>query len=102
MDFSLTKLPWYAQVGAFVLLAAAAVVVFEVYYESPADQEIAVRQQQLVALRADVAKGRDTARKLPQFRTQVADLEARLDNLKAILPDEKDAADLLRRMQTVA
>src|SRR5262249_34953098 len=33
---------------------------------------------------------------------QVADLEVRLANLKAVLPQEKDAADLLRRMQTVA
>src|SRR6266496_576308 len=43
-----------------------------------------------------------TARKLPEFRAQVGDLEARLNNLKAVLPEEKDAADLLRRMQTVA
>jgi type IV pilus assembly protein PilO len=32
----------------------------------------------------------------------VGDLEVRLSNLKAVLPEEKDAADLLRRMQTVA
>jgi len=32
----------------------------------------------------------------------VTDLEGRLANLKAILPEEKDAADLLNRMQTVA
>ena len=32
----------------------------------------------------------------------MADLEGRLANLKAILPEEKDAADLLNRMQTVA
>jgi type IV pilus assembly protein PilO len=43
-----------------------------------------------------------TARKLPEFRSQVGDLQGRLDNLKAVLPEEKDAADLLRRMQTVA
>src|SRR5207253_9799346 len=33
---------------------------------------------------------------------QVTDLEGRLANLKQILPEEKDAADLLNRMQTVA
>jgi len=32
----------------------------------------------------------------------VTDLEGRLANLKAVLPEEKDAADLLRRMQVVA
>ncbi len=54
------------------------------------------------SLRADISKGLATAKQLPEFRAQVADLEARLDNLQAVLPDEKDAADLLRRMQTVA
>ena len=32
----------------------------------------------------------------------MSNLEARLENLRAVLPEEKDAADLLRRMQTVA
>jgi type IV pilus assembly protein PilO len=39
---------------------------------------------------------------LGQFRAEVDDLEARLGSLRAVLPEEKDAADLLRRMQTVA
>jgi len=102
MDISLSKLPWYAQIGAFFALAAAGVGAFYYYYEIPAREEMKSRQAQLVALRADVQKGRDTARKLQEFRSEVADLEARLSNLRAVLPEEKDAADLLRRMQTVA
>ena len=39
---------------------------------------------------------------MPQFRAQVDDLELRLVGLKAVLPEEKDAGDLLRRLQTVA
>src|SRR5262249_47733665 len=50
----------------------------------------------------DITKGQTTAKKLPEFKQQVGELEARLANLKAILPEEKDAADLLNRMQTVA
>ena len=60
------------------------------------------RRTQLVALKADITKGVTTAKQLPAFETEVNDLEARLDNLRAVLPEEKDAADLLRRMQTVA
>ncbi len=52
--------------------------------------------------RADINKGLTTAKKLPEFRAQVTELENRLVNLRAVLPEEKDAADLLRRMQTVA
>src|SRR5262245_52463220 len=102
MDISLTKLPWYAQLGAFVVLAGAGVGYFVYQYEMPQREEMKSRQQQLVALRADIQKGLDTARKLPEFRSQVTELEGRLANLRAVLPEEKDAADLLRRMQTVA
>lgn len=102
MDISLTKLPWYAQVGAFVALAGAGIGAFSYYYERPVRTEMASRQQQLRSLRADIDKGTATARKLPEFQAQVDDLEARLTNLRAVLPEEKDAADLLRRMQTVA
>ena len=102
MDISLTKLPWHAQIGAFVLLAAAGCGAFYYYYEMPTHEEMAGRQQQLSGLRADIQKGLNTARKLPEFRSQVAELESRLSNLRAVLPEEKDAADLLNRMQTVA
>jgi type IV pilus assembly protein PilO len=102
MQLTLTKLPWYAQVGAFVALAAAGCGMFYFYYEQPARTDMASRQTQLAALRADISKGLTTAKKLPEFRQQVTDLESRLANLKAILPEEKDAADLLNRMQTVA
>ena len=53
-------------------------------------------------LQKDITRGQNTARKLPEFEKEVSQLEARLTALSAVLPEEKDAADLLRRMQTVA
>jgi type IV pilus assembly protein PilO len=102
MELSLTRLPWYGQVGAFVLLAIGGVGAFFYYYEMPVRADFVSRESQLEGLKKDIAMGVSTARKLPEFRRQVGDLEARLANLKAVLPEEKDAADLLRRMQTVA
>src|SRR5215469_7190435 len=102
MELSLTKLPWYGQIGAFFLLSVAGIGAFGYYYEWPARGEMDLRRQQLAALQKDINMGTATARKLPEFRAQVGELEARLNNLKAVLPEEKDAADLLRRMQTVA
>ena len=102
MELTLTKLPWYAQIGAFVVLAITGCGIFYYYYEMPVKADMVARQTQLVSLRNDVNKGLNTAKKLPEFRSQVTDLEGRLANLKAILPEEKDAADLLNRMQTVA
>src|SRR5947207_3359200 len=102
MNISLTRLPWWGQIGAFAVLAVVGCGLFWWYIESPARAEMSSRQSQLTGLKADIIKGQTTARKLPEFRNQVTELETRLASLKAVLPEEKDAADLLNRMQTVA
>lgn len=102
MDLSLNKLPWYGQVGLFVALAIGGAAVFYYMYVIPTTAEMDTRQQRLAALRVDIAKGSATANQLNQFRQQVAELEDRLDGLRAVLPEEKDVADLLRRIQTLA
>ena len=102
MDISLTKLPWYGQVGAFLALTLTGVGLFYYYYEAPARAEVAGREITLKALRADVAKGQATEKKLPEFRAQVDELEDRLASLSEVLPEEKDGAELLRQMQATA
>jgi type IV pilus assembly protein PilO len=102
MDISLAKLPWYAQIGAFVVLAVGGAGAFYYYYEMPTRADIESRQGQLASLQKDIRVGVETAKKLPEFRAQVDDLELRLNSLRAVLPEEKDAADLLRNLQNVA
>jgi type IV pilus assembly protein PilO len=102
MDLSLNKLPWKVQVGVFLAVAAAALGGFYWYYVQDVHAAQAVEQQKLDKLKADIAKGTATARQLPQFRSEVTVLEARLDSLRAVLPEEKDVGDLLRRIQTLA
>jgi type IV pilus assembly protein PilO len=102
MDVSLSKLPWYAQVGAFVLVSAGAVYGFWHFYVSEVEADIALRQSRLAALHADVARGVATAQQLPQFEAQVAELEKRLETLSQVIPEQKDVADILRRMQGLA
>jgi type IV pilus assembly protein PilO len=102
MNLSLTKLPWYGQVGAFAVLSIAAGGVFWNFYVRPAQASINTRQAQLATIRADINRGLTTARRLPEFRRQVEDLQAQLDRLRPVLPEEKDVADLLRRIQGMA
>ena len=102
MDLNLNKLPWYGQVALFVVLGLALIGGFYWFYAVPAWDEMATREQRLAALRVDIAKGTATANQLNQFREQVAELEGRLESLKAVLPEQKDVADLLRRIETLA
>lgn len=102
MDLSLNKLPWYGQAGVFVALALAGIGVFYQFYVTPAQADLAARTQQLDTLRANIAKAMMMATKVGEFKKEVSDLEARLESLRAVLPEQKDVADLLRRIQTLA
>jgi type IV pilus assembly protein PilO len=99
---TLSKLPWYGQVGAFLGLSAAGVAAFFYLYVTPMQLDMTQRQRKLDALQVDIRKSQAIAQRLPQFRAEVADLEMRLETLKNVLPEEKDMGDLLRRLQTLA
>ena len=102
VNLSLSKLPWYGQLGAFFALSLAGAGVFWNFYVKPAQESLTQREAQLATVRADIQRGLATARRLPEFRRQVTDLEAQLDRLRPVLPSEKDVADLLRRIQGMA
>jgi type IV pilus assembly protein PilO len=101
-SLGLDKYPWYAQLAIWLLIAAGGAGAFYYFYEMPQQQALAGRQAEVDALRAKNEKGAETARQLPAFKAQIGDLEARLEALKPILPEEKDVGDLLRRVQTLA
>ena len=88
INLSLSKLPWYGQVGAFVALSLAGGGVFWHWYAVPAQADIATRAAQLETLRAEVVRGQRTARELPQFRQRVAALETQLAD-PALAPEER-------------
>jgi type IV pilus assembly protein PilO len=101
-NLGLNKLSWKAQVGLFLVVAVAAVGGFYWYYVQEVQASLATEQARLDAMKVEITKGLATARQLPEFRRQVGELEARLGLLRAVLPEEKDVSDLLRRLQTLA
>lgn len=95
-------MPWKAQLAVFAVLAVAAGGAFYYFYEMPQQEQLTVRGRELATLTARIDKARATARQLAQFRQDVNDLQAELDKLRPMLPEEKDAADLLRRVNQLA
>ena len=102
INVSLSKLPWYGQVGAFVVLSLALAGAFWNWYARDTQTSIDQRLTQLAALRQEIDRGLATAKRLPEFRREVNSLEAQLERLRAVLPEEQDVADLLRRVQAMA
>jgi type IV pilus assembly protein PilO len=101
-NLSLSKLPWAAQIGAMVAIAIAVGGAFYYFYEMPQQEQIAIQAKELSDIRGRISRGQAMARQLPEFRKEIGTLEARLESLKPILPDERDVGDLLRRVQTLA
>ena len=102
INLSLSKMPWYAQVGVFVVLSLAGAGVFWNFYAKDAQANIELRRGELATIKAEVERGRATARRLPEFRAEVGQLEGQLTRLRTVLPEEQDVADLLRRVQAMA
>jgi type IV pilus assembly protein PilO len=102
INISLSKLPWYGQLGAFVVLSAAGAGAFWNFYARDAQASIDQRRGQLATLRQEIDRGLTTAKRLPEFRNEVISLESQLDRLRAVLPEEQDVAELLRRVQGMA
>ncbi len=101
-SLGLDKMSWKGQLGLFVGIALAAAGAFYYFYEMDQQATMNIQRTELEAVRGRVAKGRETARQLPEFKAQIGDMQARLESLKPILPDERDVGDLLRRVQTLA
>ncbi len=102
INISLSKMPWYSQVGVFVALAAAGVGAFYHFYARDKMASIEAQEARLATINQTIQRGLATAKRLPEFRREVTQLEAQLVRLRAVLPEEQDVADLLRRVQAMA
>jgi len=102
ISFSLNSLPWRVQLGAFTGLAAIGIGVFWYMYADPMRADIDGRRSALKKIQAEITRGQKTARRLPEFRKELATLENQLQGLRTQLPEEQDVADLLRRVQGMA
>jgi type IV pilus assembly protein PilO len=102
INLSLNKLPWYGQVGVFVVLALAGAGVFWNYYVVPKKATFETRRSELAKLEAEIRRGLATAQRGDAFKKEITDLERQLILLSTVLPEKQDVADLLNRVQEMA
>jgi type IV pilus assembly protein PilO len=101
-DNPLTKLPLAGQVGASAALAAVIGAIFYFMYWQGADAEQNQKSAKLDDLQKQIRALEVTASRLEDFKREVAQLEAKLETLKRILPPQKETPDLLKKVQYLA
>ena len=102
INLSFSKMPWYGQIIASAVIGVGAAGVFWNFYAKPAQEQIRAQQAQLSGLQAEIQRGQAAELRLPAFRKELASLESQMRRLRAVLPEERDVADLLRRVQGTA
>jgi type IV pilus assembly protein PilO len=102
MQLGLNKLSWYGQVLIFAVIGGGGIFCYQYFYASSLQTEIVAKEGQLVRERQDIARGHAAEKRLVEFQAELKDLEARFEALKAVVPEQRDVADMLRRIQTLA
>ena len=102
MEIGLSKLPWYGQIASFLLITAAGYLVFHLYWLVPMRDERVLDLDELAELALESEQALREAGRLDEVDREVVDLERRLEDIRAALPDERDAPEILRRLQTLA
>lgn len=93
---------WYYQVLAVAAVCAG--IYGGVWYGffSPMSEDIAAKDGQLVELRQKIDKALRQKAVLEQFKKESAALEAKLEELKRVLPQDKETDQILLQVQSSA
>ena len=102
MHSGLDRLPWYGQITAFVVVAAAGLVVSQQSLVTPQREAVAGRRQELVEGRLDLNAARQTASRRFELEAELHALELRLDRDRTVLGEAQERSQLLRQLQTLA
>jgi type IV pilus assembly protein PilO len=118
MQLGLNKLPWYGVMLVALAIGGAGMVSYHYLYAGfprafsdivPIGESaetlrasLAEKEMQLARERQDIQRGLEAERRLVDFREELKNLERQFNDLKVVLPDKRDVADMLRRIQTLA
>ena len=97
----LQSLPWYAQFLVFLLIGGIAFGIFYMIYYSDGQEQIKNLDNQIDRLEAEIRKAEKKERQLKQIKEEKEQKEKVLEKLKEILPEEKEIASILRKIQSI-
>ena len=96
------RLAWYYQALIVVALAGGGLALFWYTTLTPIQTDVAAKESQLVGLNEQVAAAVERQRVLAQIKAESIELQRRLDDLKTVLPLERETDNILRQVQQAA
>ncbi len=101
-SFDLRRLKQRDWAIIFIVVSLLAAVAWYFYLYSPTQDRIAQLESDITRLDADIRRGEDARRNLPNLRLAVAELEADRRELLSQLPRESDIAGLIDSLRASA
>lgn len=91
--------PWYVQLALFALVALLLYVPFWWFVTSPVREETKNTQAQVDTLRGENARAQAAAQRLNEFKASFARAKSDYDDLKALLPEQRELTNVLQGIQ---
>lgn len=101
-SFDLKRLKQRDWAIIFIVLSVLAAVVWYFYLYSPTQDRISQLESDITRLDADIRRGEDARRNLPNLRLAVAELESDRREFLSQLPRESDIAGLIDSLRASA
>jgi type IV pilus assembly protein PilO len=103
LDFKdMAKLKWYYQVLIVAGVCGGILGLFWYEYLQDIQQQIQTKTGQIQELQKTIAKSRQQEQQLEKIKKDAIELQAKLDMLKMVLPQEKETDEIFRDVQKLA
>ncbi|HVG29024.1 MAG TPA: type 4a pilus biogenesis protein PilO [Pyrinomonadaceae bacterium] len=96
---ALLQKPWYVQLALFALVALLLYAPFWWFVTSPVREETKNTQAQVDKLRGENARAQAAAQRLNEFKASFARAKSDYDDLKALLPEQRELTNVLQGIQ---
>jgi type IV pilus assembly protein PilO len=98
----LSRLKWYYQVLIVAGVCGGLLALFWYQYLQDIQQQIQTKTAQIQELQKTIAKSLQQEKELEQIKKDAIELQAKLDMLKMVLPQEKETDEIFRDVQKLA
>lgn len=96
---SLNNIPWYARLGIFVALALGLYAGFWYFVTRGTRQETKELTGKIEVLKKQNVEAQIASQRLSEFRTQYKNKQQELDELRALLPEQRELTNVLQGIQ---